>query len=326
MPDYVLKCLLAAGVSLLITLMLGPVMIPFLTRLKVGQSIREEGPQRHFKKAGTPTMGGIIFITAVMLSSFLLGGGNGEVLCAVLIMLAFGAIGFWDDYIKVVLKRSLGLRARDKLALQLMAAAVFWVLLEFYLGRESVILIPFTDLSFDPGSYGYLLFLIIVLMSASNGANLTDGLDGLAAGVTFFTAAAFAIIALVTLHYPLGIFCGALAGGCLGFLFFNHYPARVFMGDTGSMALGAGVAAAAAMTRSELALVIIAGVYVIETLSVIIQVACFQTTGKRPFLMAPLHHHYELKGWHETRVVFLFWFLSLVFAGLGLLSYLKMGC
>lgn len=326
MPDYVLNCLLAAGVSLVITLMLGPVMIPFLTRLKVGQSIREEGPQGHFKKAGTPTMGGIMFITAVMLSSFLLGGGNGEVLCAVLIMLAFGAIGFWDDYIKVVLKRSLGLRARDKLVLQLLAAAVFWVLLEFYLGRGSAILIPFTDLSFDPGPYWYLLFLIIVLMSASNGANLTDGLDGLATGVTFFIAVAFAIITLLTLHYPLGIFCGALAGGCLGFLFFNHYPARVFMGDTGSMALGGGVAAVAAMTRSELALVIIAGVYVIETLSVIIQVACFQTTGKRPFLMAPLHHHYELKGWHETRVVLFFWVLSFVFAGLGLLGYLKIAC
>lgn len=163
-------------------------------------------------------------------------------------------------------------------------------------------------------------------MSASNGANLTDGLDGLATGVTFFIAVAFAFITMLTLHYPLGIFCGALAGGCLGFLFFNHYPARVFMGDTGSMALGGGVAAVAAMTRSELALVIIAGVYVIETLSVIIQVACFQTTGKRPFLMAPLHHHYELKGWHETRVVLFFWVLSFVFAGLGLLGYLKIAC
>lgn len=315
--------LLAAGMSLVITVILGPLMIPVLTRLKFGQSIREEGPQGHLKKAGTPTMGGIIFITAIMLTSFILGGGNGEVLCAVLVMLAFGAIGFWDDYIKVVLKRSLGLRARDKLALQLIAATVFWLLLEFYLGRGSSIMVPYTTISFDPGPYLYLAFLIIVLMSSSNGANLTDGLDGLAAGVTFFIAAAFAFIILITLHYPLGIFGGAVAGGCLGFLVFNHYPARVFMGDTGSMALGGAVAAVAALTKSELLLIVVAGVYVIETLSVIIQVACFQTTGKRPFLMAPLHHHYELKGWHETKVVRFFWMWSFLFALVGVAGYLN---
>ncbi|MGE5390587.1 MAG: phospho-N-acetylmuramoyl-pentapeptide-transferase [Deltaproteobacteria bacterium] len=323
MPEHVFMVLLAAGMSLVITVILGPLMIPVLTRLKFGQSIREEGPQGHLKKAGTPTMGGIIFITAIMLTSFILGGGNGEVLCAVLVMLAFGAIGFWDDYIKVVLKRSLGLRARDKLALQLIAATVFWLLLEFYLGRGSSIMVPYTTISFDPGPYLYLAFLIIVLMSSSNGANLTDGLDGLAAGVTFFIAAAFAFIILITLHYPLGIFGGAVAGGCLGFLVFNHYPARVFMGDTGSMALGGAVAAVAALTKSELLLIVVAGVYVIETLSVIIQVACFQTTGKRPFLMAPLHHHYELKGWHETKVVRFFWMWSFLFALVGVAGYLN---
>lgn len=321
MPQHILFVFLAAGISLIITVILGPLMIPLLSRLKFGQTIREEGPQGHFKKAGTPTMGGIIFITAIMLTGFLLGGGSGEVLCAVLVMLAFGAIGFWDDYIKVVLKRSLGLRARDKLFLQLIAAAVFWLLLEFYLGRGSSIAVPFTALNIDPGPYLYLVFLIIVLMSSSNGANLTDGLDGLATGVTFFIAVAFAFISVITLHYPLGMFCGALAGGCLGFLVFNHYPARVFMGDTGSMALGGAVAAIAALTKSELILIVVAGVYVIETLSVIIQVACFQTTGKRPFLMAPLHHHYELKGWHETRVVRFFWMWSFLFAAAGIIGY-----
>jgi len=322
-PEHILLILLAAGISLVITVLLGPVMIPFLTRLKVGQSIRAEGPKGHFKKAGTPTMGGIMFITAVMVTSLLLGGRHGEVLTAVLVMLVFGAIGFWDDYIKVVLKRSLGLRARDKLVLQLIAAAVFWLLLDFYLGRGSSISVPFSSLSFDPGPFLYLVFLIIVLMSTSNGANLTDGLDGLAAGVTFFITVAFALISVITLHYPLGIFCGALAGGCLGFLFFNHYPARVFMGDTGSMALGGAVAAIAALTKTELSLIIIAGVFVIETLSVIIQVACFQTTGKRPFLMAPLHHHYELKGWHETRVVLFFWMWSFLFAAVGVMGYIN---
>ncbi len=185
MHEYVLKMLWAAGVALVVTLALGPIMIPFLARLKVGQSIREEGPQRHYKKAGTPTIGGIIIITAVMVASFILAGTSAEALSAVLVMLAFGGIGFWDDYIKVVLKRSLGLRARDKLAWQLLIAILYWLLLEFYLGRGSAIIVPFTGSQIDLG-YIYLPFLIIVLLGTANGVNLTDGLDGLSSRSNLF--------------------------------------------------------------------------------------------------------------------------------------------
>ncbi|MGR6836190.1 phospho-N-acetylmuramoyl-pentapeptide-transferase [Syntrophomonas erecta] len=324
MQGVMTNVLLAAGLSLLISLALGPFMIPFLTRLKVGQNIREDGPQRHLAKAGTPTMGGIIIVTAVMVSVFFLAGSSSEALSAVLVMLAFGAVGFWDDYIKVVLKRSLGLRAREKLGLQLVVGLVFSLLLVYYFGRGTAVIIPFTGQEWDLGFF-YIPFIILVLLATSNTVNLTDGLDGLAAGVTFFVAIAFALVALMTSHYQLATFCGALAGACLGFLFFNRYPARVFMGDTGSMALGGAVAAVAALTRSEIFLLIIGGVYVIEGLSVILQVISYQTTGKRIFLMSPLHHHFELKGWPENKVVHFFWWLSLGFVIFGIIGFKGIG-
>ncbi len=322
--EFILNTMLAGGISILITVAMGPFMIPFLTRLKVGQNIREDGPKRHLKKAGTPTMGGIIIITAVMVSSFIMAGASVEVLVAVLIMLALGGIGFWDDYIKVVLKRSLGLRAREKVGLQLLVGILFALFLIFYLHRGTSIIIPFSGNSIDLG-YLYIPFLIIVLLSASNAVNLTDGLDGLASGVTFLVALAFAIVSLMSAHYNLSIFCGAVAGACLGFLVFNRHPARVFMGDTGSMALGGAIAAVAAITRSEIALVIIGGVYVIETLSVLLQIISYQATRKRLFLMAPLHHHYELKGWPEQKVVRAFWLAALFFVLLGLFSLKGLG-
>ncbi len=324
MQGYIVNILLAAGISILISLAMGPFMIPFLKQLKVGQNIREEGPSRHYAKAGTPTMGGIIIITAVMVASFLMAGASAEALSAVFVMLAFGAVGFWDDYIKVVLKRSLGLRAREKLGLQLLIGLLFGLLLLFYFDRGTELLVPFTGQLINLG-WGYIPFLIIVVMSSANGVNLTDGLDGLAAGVTFFVAAVFIMVSLMTGHYNLAIFCGALAGSCLGFLVFNRHPARVFMGDTGSMALGGAVAAVAAITKSELALVIIGGVYVVETLSVILQVISYQTTGRRIFRMAPLHHHFELIGWPETKVVRSFWLASLIFVLLGILSFKGIG-
>lgn len=318
--DASVATLLGAGIALLAALVMGPLMIPLLTRLKVGQNIRMEGPQRHYKKAGTPTMGGIIIITAVMLATFIMAGSSEESLAALLVMLAFGGLGFWDDYIKVVLKRSLGLRAREKLGLQVIISVLFGILLLVYFHRGTQIPLPFTDVVFHAGPVVYIIFLLIVLISASNAVNLTDGLDGLAAGVTFIVAAGYAVVCLVLGHEQLAVFCGALMGACLGFLAYNRHPARVFMGDTGSMALGGAVAAVAALTRTELLLVIIGGVYVVETLSVIIQVVSFQATGKRPFLMAPLHHHFELKGWHETRVVKMFWAIALIFTVIGLLG------
>jgi len=322
--EFIINAWLAAGVAILVSLAMGPFMIPFLTRLKVGQSIREEGPQRHYAKAGTPTMGGIIIITAIMVASFLFAGSSKEVLSAVLVMLAFGGIGFWDDYIKVVLKRSLGLRAREKIILQLIISMIFGFLLVYYLGRGTEIIFPFFGTVVDLG-YLYFPFVVVVLLSTANGVNLTDGLDGLAAGVTFFVAIALGLVCIMSSHGNLLIFSGALAGACLGFLVFNRHPARVFMGDTGSMAIGGAIAAIAAISRSEIALVIIGGVYVIETLSVIIQVISFQATRKRVFLMAPLHHHFELKGWSETKVVTRFCLLSLLFVILGLMGFKNIG-
>ncbi|MDD4802020.1 MAG: phospho-N-acetylmuramoyl-pentapeptide-transferase [Syntrophomonas sp.] len=324
MHEYIINACLAAGAAIIVSLAMGPFMIPFLTRLKVGQNIREDGPQRHFVKAGTPTMGGIIIITAIMVASFLFAGNSQEVLCAVLVMLAFGGVGFWDDYIKVVLKRSLGLRAREKLLLQLSISIIFGLLLVYYLGRGTEVIIPFLGTVIDLG-YLYFPFVVLVLLATSNGVNLTDGLDGLASGVTFFVALAMGIVCIMTNHANMLIFSAALAGACLGFLFFNRYPARVFMGDTGSMAIGGAVAALAAITKSEIALIIIGGVYVIETLSVIIQVISYQTTRRRIFLMSPLHHHFELKGWKETKIVTRFSLMSLAFVTLGLLSLKNIG-
>lgn len=324
MHDYFINALIAAGAALLVCLAMGPFMIPFLHRLKVGQSIRDDGPQTHLSKAGTPTMGGVIIVTAVMVASFLMAGASKQVLVAVFIMLAVGGIGFWDDYIKVVLKRSLGLRARDKLLLQTLAGLIMGLLLLFYLDRGTSLIIPFTKVTIDLGLL-YIPFIMLVLIATSNGVNLTDGLDGLAAGVTIPVALAYIIISIMLGNFNMIIFSAALVGACLGFLVFNHYPAKVFMGDTGSMAIGGAVTALAAINRSEIALLIIGGVFVIESLSDIIQVASFKTTGRRVFRMAPLHHHFELKGWPERKVVLMFWLLSVGFALLGILAYKNIG-
>ncbi len=324
MHDYFINALIAAGVALLVGLAMGPFMIPFLHRLKVGQNIRDDGPQTHLSKAGTPTMGGVIIITAVMVASFLMAGASKQVLVAVFIMLAVGGIGFFDDYIKVVLKRSLGLRARDKLLLQTLVGLIMGLLLLFYLDRGTLLIIPFTKVTFDLG-YFYIPFVMLVLIATSNGVNLTDGLDGLAAGVTIPVALAYIIISIMLGNYNTIIFGAALVGACLGFLVFNHYPAKVFMGDTGSMAIGGAITALAAINRSEIALLIIGGVFVIESLSDIIQVASFKTTGRRVFRMAPLHHHFELKGWPERKVVLMFWLLSVGFALLGIVAYKNIG-
>ncbi|MBP1760674.1 MAG: Phospho-N-acetylmuramoyl-pentapeptide-transferase [Firmicutes bacterium] len=324
MHDYFINALIAAGAALLVCLAMGPFMIPFLHRLKVGQSIRDDGPQTHLSKAGTPTMGGVIIVTAIMVASFLMAGASKQVLVAVFIMLAVGGIGFWDDYIKVVLKRSLGLRARDKLLLQTLVGLIMGLLLLFYLDRGTSLIIPFTKATIDLGLL-YIPFIMLVLIATSNGVNLTDGLDGLAAGVTIPVALAYIVISIMLGNFNMIIFGATLVGACLGFLVFNHYPAKVFMGDTGSMAIGGAVTALAAINRSEIALLIIGGVFVIESLSDIIQVASFKTTGRRVFRMAPLHHHFELKGWPERKVVLMFWLLSLGFALLGILAYKNIG-
>lgn len=318
--DVIWQSALAAVIAFAVTAVMGPLIIPLLTRLKFGQSIRDDGPKRHMAKAGTPTMGGVMIITGVMAATFIMAGSSLEALTAVLVMIALAAIGFWDDYIKVVLKRSLGLRAREKLGLQLLIGLLFGLFLIYYFDRGTQILIPFSGYSLDLMTVGYIIFLIVVLVASSNAVNLTDGLDGLAAGVTIFVAVAYACIAYLTGHREIMTFAMALCGACLAFLIYNHYPARVFMGDTGSMALGGAVAAMAALTGTELALVLVGLVYVIETLSVALQVISYQTTRRRLFLMAPLHHHFELKGWSEQKVVRVFWLFSLASAILGVIS------
>ncbi|MBZ4654712.1 MAG: mraY [Peptococcaceae bacterium] len=294
----------------------GPLLIPFLRRLKFGQHIRTDGPKGHLQKAGTPTMGGIMFFLSLTLGTLLVRGLTTEIVIMLLVTLGFGFIGFLDDFIKVVMKRPLGLKAREKLLGQIILAGLLAYAAMVNLGRGTEVLIPGTALSFSL-SWLYIPFAIFVVVSASNAVNLTDGLDGLAAGVTLFSALAYLLITEARGLVDLSVFSGALVGTCLGFLFFNIHPARVFMGDTGSLALGGAIGALAVVTKTELLLPLLGGIYVLETLSVIIQVISFRLTGKRVFRMSPLHHHFELSGWSEQSVVLVFWTGAALFASIA---------
>jgi phospho-N-acetylmuramoyl-pentapeptide-transferase len=307
----------ALGVSFGVVVCLSPLIIPLLAHLKAGQSIRDDGPHSHLKKSGTPTMGGILIITAVYLAVILSAPTDAYAWMALLMMLATGAIGFGDDYIKVIKKRSLGLRAAQKIGLQIAVGWLFVLAVMQFLHRDTSIRLPFLTQPIDLG-FLYVPFVILVVLATVNAVNLTDGLDGLAAGVTVFSALALSYLAYLQVNAGLTLFALALAGACLGFLLFNRYPAKVFMGDTGSMALGGGLCAIAVMTGTEFYFLIIGGVYVLEAVSDIIQVVSFKLTGKRVFRMAPLHHHYELRGWREKEVVRFFYLLALTFALAGL--------
>ena len=303
-------------ISLLITLLLGPLLIPLLYRLKFGQEVRSDGPRSHLKKQGTATMGGLLIIGGTGVASLLVAGHAREVLLLVGIMIACGLLGFSDDFVKIVLKRSLGVKARTKLLVQVVLGLLLaWAALALHL--DPTVLIPFTGLRVSLG-VGFYAMVACTLVASTNAVNLTDGLDGLASGLVLVAAAAFVLFAWMTGQYGAAIFAGALGGGCLGFLRFNRYPARVFMGDTGSLALGGALAALSVLTHTELLLLILGGVFVLETLSVIIQVVSFKLTGKRVFRMSPLHHHFELSGWPETKVVQWFWALGLCCAVLGI--------
>jgi phospho-N-acetylmuramoyl-pentapeptide-transferase len=318
------KLIVAFAVALVVTLLFGPLVIPVLQRLKFGQNIRQDGPSRHLKKAGTPTMGGLVFLAGVLVSSLLLARDYIDGMLVLGTAVGFGIIGLLDDYLKVVLKRPLGLRAREKLSGQLVLAAALAFLAMFTAGRGTGLMVPYSGLFVDGGisldlGFGLFIFLaILVVVGTANAVNLTDGLDGLAAGVSLACALAFSLIAAVVDKTGVAVVMAALAGGCFGFLYYNRHPARVFMGDTGSLALGGALGAAAVLTRSELFLIVIGGIYVLETLSVIIQVFSFQLTGRRVFRMSPLHHHFELGNWSENRVVVTFWAASVMFAALGL--------
>lgn len=312
-----LELLYAAGMAFVVALLVGPLVIPVLRRMKFGQSIRQEGPARHYAKAGTPTMGGVIILAGLLVSSIVFAGNQAEVWLALFVTLGHGLIGFIDDFIKVVLKRSLGLKARQKLLGQIIMAVALAYIATTYFGRGTDLWLPLVGINVDFGPLYYVL-IFLVLVGTTNAVNLTDGLDGLAAGTTTVAATAYAVIAMAFAKPHLALFCVALAGATLGFLRYNIHPAKVFMGDTGSLALGGALAAVAVLTKTELLLVLVGGIFVLEALSVIIQVISFKSTGKRVFKMSPIHHHFELSGWSETKVVTVFWLAGCIFAVLAL--------
>ena len=301
--------LMIIAVGFIITVLLTPLFIPALKRMKFGQSIREEGPKSHMKKAGTPTMGGLVFLLSIVLTtigvSLYFNMLTTQTIVLLLVLVGFGVIGFLDDFIKVVLKRNLGLTSLQKLIGQIILAIAAFFLLKPGPAFTSLT-IPFTDWSIDLG-VAYVAFMIFWLVGFSNAINLTDGLDGLVSGTASIAFSAFGVIALVYDQTSLAIFAFAVTGALLGFLIFNANPAKVFMGDTGSLALGGALAMLSILVKQELLLLLIGIVFVAETLSVILQVISFKTTGKRIFKMSPLHHHFELSGWSEWKVVVVFW-------------------
>ncbi|MHA6258615.1 phospho-N-acetylmuramoyl-pentapeptide-transferase [Sporosarcina sp. CAU 1771] len=314
----------AITVGFIISVLLGFVILPILRRMKFGQSIREEGPKTHQKKAGTPTMGGLIFISSIILSTLVLSYINGvlttQTIVLLLVLVGFGLIGFLDDFIIVVQKKNQGLKSLHKLIGQIVVAIIAFFLLK--LGPfDTTVALPFTDFKIELGIF-YVGFLIFWLVGFSNAVNLSDGLDGLVAGTSAIAFTAFGVLALSNerlAQLDIAMFAFVVAGAMLGFLIFNLKPAQVFMGDTGSLALGGALAMISVLIKQELLLVVIGIVYVIETLSVIIQVASFKMTGKRVFKMSPIHHHFELSGWSEWKIVVVFWGVAFLAAILPVL-------
>jgi len=324
----------AASLSALaISLLLGPWMVRRLREFQIGQVIRQEGPQSHRAKAGTPTMGGLLILTAALVPTLLWADlTNAYVWIAVLTTAAFGAIGFADDYLKIVRRDHHGLRPRYKMGWQVAVALVVGLtlmMLQEQGAYNTRLIFPLFKRLIPDLGWGYLPFVVFVLVAWSNAVNLTDGLDGLAISTFAIAAATFTALAYVTGHrvladylllvrFPqsaeLTIFCGALVGAALGFLWYNAYPAEIFMGDVGSLALGAAIGTVATLIKQELLLVVVGGVFVLEALSVVIQVASFKLTGRRVFKMAPLHHHFELIGWSEPKVITRFVIVGIIFA------------
>lgn len=307
--------------SFILVVSLAPVLIPFLLRLKVGQTVRDEGPESHLKKNGTPTMGGLIILIGFLGGSVIFSGRYSNTIPVILMTVGFGIIGFLDDYIKVVLKRSMGLRAWQKMALQIVVTAIFAFYMTKVSGINLLIRIPFTGgMMIDLGWFSYVILFFAVLGTV-NGANFTDGVDGLATSVTIVIAVFFAIIAVIE-NMGLEPTSLSIIGALLGFLIFNCYPAKVFMGDTGSLALGGYVIATAYMLNMPLYVIIVALIYMIEVLSVMIQVSYFKIThGKRIFRMAPIHHHFELGGWSEVKVVTVFTIVTIFACVISYLGY-----
>lgn len=308
-----------AIIAFLIVVILGPIFIPMLSKFKFGQTVRDDGPQTHLQKNGTPTMGGVIMIIAILITGLTRAKIDRDLLVGLICITGFGFVGFLDDFIKIKMKRSLGLKAYQKVILQF-ALALFVAYYQYSASPSATqIMVPFTDYVINLGPL-YVPIMMFIIIGTVNAVNLTDGLDGLASGITLIVSTFFMILAVTIGNSDVAILAAATGGACLGFLGFNSYPAKVFMGDTGSMALGGAVVAFAVLTNSVLLIPIVGGIYFAEAISVIIQVTSFRLTGKRVFKMAPIHHHFEQCGWPETRVVFIFWITTVVLAWIGIIA------
>ena len=315
------EIVMAGSASLLICMFLGPRFIDYLRLKEFGQQIREEGPVGHHGKAGTPTMGGLAIFLSIMVPFLILSDYRATSLAVLGTALAMAALGFADDIIKLRKRRSLGVSGRTKLLVQALTAIALWLVVTEYVGLNDTLRLRVVDATVELG-YVYPFLIFLVLAGATNGVNLTDGLDGLAAGCCAIVFLTYTVITFITPGYgDLALLSATLVGACVGFLWFNSFPASVFMGDTGSLGLGGAIAALAVVTKTELLLIVIGGIFVIEALSVAIQVFAFQRFRRRVFLMAPIHHHFELAGWSETKIILRFWIVAAICAAIGFTLY-----
>jgi phospho-N-acetylmuramoyl-pentapeptide-transferase len=316
------EILIAGMAAMLICIFLGPRFIEYLRLKEFGQHIREEGPEEHHEKAGTPTMGGLIVFTAIAIPYLVLSDLDTASLAVFGVALGCAAIGFADDFLKIVRRRSLGMSARYKLLLQAGLALGLWYVARHSVGLESSLELRISDASLDIPDWVYPIVIFLVIAGSSNAVNLTDGLDGLAAGCCAIVLLAYTAITFITTgEHDLSLLAACLVGGCVGFLWFNSFPASIFMGDTGSLGMGGAIGAMAVMTQTEILLIITGGIFVIEALSVALQVATFKMLRRRVLLMAPVHHHFELMAWSETKIMLRFWIVAAVCSGIGFTLY-----
>ena len=315
------QVLIAGTASLLICVFLSPKFIEFLRDREFGQNIRPEGPAGHHEKAGTPTMGGIILVTAISVPFLVLGGQKPQSLVVYGVAVACAALGFADDWTKIIKRRSLGLRARTKLIVTIVISIGLFIGATKWADKSEVLRLRLVDYQIDLG-LAYVLFVYLVVAGTTSAVNLTDGLDGLAAGCAAIVLLSFIAITFITTgQRDLAVLSACLVGACIGFLWFNSFPAQIFMGDTGSLFLGGAIAGLAVMTKTEVLLIVLGGIFVVEALSVVIQVISFQAFRKRVFLMAPIHHHFELQAWSETKIILRFWIVAAVCSAIGFTLY-----
>ncbi len=314
------RILFGGTAALLICIFVSPKFIEFLRKREFGQHIREDGPEGHHQKAGTPTMGGIILFLAVAVAFLILSDYEWRSVGVFGAAIACALLGFADDYTKLVRRRSLGLRARTKLGVTIAISLALWWVARHEANLQPTLELRFVDYHIDLGVF-YPLLIYLVVAGTTSAVNLTDGLDGLAAGCAAIVLLAYVGITFLATDYDMAMLAGCLVGACIGFLWYNAFPATIFMGDTGSLGLGGAIAGLAVMTKTEVLLVLLGGIFVIEALSVVIQVISFQSTRRRVFLMAPIHHHFELRGWSETKIILRFWIVASIFGAIGFTIY-----